>query len=166
MISFPIYTSMALPYDYAYCVGLDDKVSEVASVHIINPSDSSLAFETIQANAKELNCPATEEQENELTVKAISLVVKIIAALSAMPEYVEHGAISRPGKVKRGKQVQSELWHPNVIGRQYAARLEASRGGTHASPRMHKRRGHMRWQPYGEGRAQRKLLWIEEVWVG
>lgn len=38
--------------------------------------------------------------------------------------------------------------------------------GTHASPRLHWRRGHWRDQRIGEGRKQRKIVWIQPVLVG
>jgi len=54
----------------------------------------------------------------------------------------------------------------SLDARQVQATVERGGNGTHASPRLHWRRGHVRRQPYGTGRGQRKLIWIEPVLVG
>ena len=41
-----------------------------------------------------------------------------------------------------------------------------SLGGTHASPRMHWRRGHFRRQPIGTGLIDYKIIWLEPCLIG
>lgn len=43
---------------------------------------------------------------------------------------------------------------------------QSAESGTHASPRLHWRRGHIRRQKYGRGRCAEKLIWVAPVLVG
>ena len=56
------------------------------------------------------------------------------------------------------------LWQPKWIGKNYRKKTEWQ-GGTHASPRLHRRDGHWRQQPYGPGRQEIKRIWIDTMWV-
>ena len=60
-----------------------------------------------------------------------------------------------------------ELWSPRWIGKGYARKqiIGGVPAGTHASPRMHWRRGHWRTQAVGEGRKDRRRVWIEPILV-
>lgn len=71
------------------------------------------------------------------------------------------------GKVaEKKKRSTVGVWQPNWIGRGYEVKSESTvNGGTHASPRSHWRRGHWRRQPIGEGRTERKLVWIEPMLI-
>lgn len=57
--------------------------------------------------------------------------------------------------------------HPKIpiwIGKEYQAKMALGNqrsSGTHASPRIHWRRGHWKNQPYGREGRLRKLIWIE-----
>jgi hypothetical protein len=82
-----------------------------------------------------------------------------------MPNLVEHGQCVRPQRIKRGRVKCRELWSPNLIGWRYQI-TTGSPAGTHANPRMHWRRGHIRNQPFGTGRTQRRLVWIEPMLIG
>jgi hypothetical protein len=97
-------------------------------------------------------------------------------AMHAKPELVERGKLLR--RVGKGDKLR-EFWSPNIIGPKYKLRREVPRivhgqfvhapgreGGTHASPRMHWRRGHFRQQAYGHERRERKTIWIEPMLVG
>lgn len=44
-------------------------------------------------------------------------------------------------------------------------RPSEGRGGTHAAPRMHMRRGHRREQRYGKGNLLTRQVFIEPVWI-
>lgn len=89
------------------------------------------------------------------------LVFNTLFAMAARPEYIETG--HRIGTHKKSK---SELWTPNIIGRKYATKTDPNaETGTHASPRMHWRRGHFRQQAFGVGRAEHKILWIEPMLI-
>lgn len=98
-----------------------------------------------------------------------------LLAMNARPELLERGKLLR--KVAKGEKVR-EFWSPNVIGSRYKLKREVPKvvggkfvhatreGGTHASPRMHWRRGHFRNQAHGEGRRDRKTIWIEPTLIG
>jgi hypothetical protein len=99
-----------------------------------------------------------------------------LLAMNARPELVERGSMCRvAGKAEKRK----EFWSPNIIGKKYKFRREVPRvakdgafvfdgreRGTHASPRMHWRRGHFRNQAYGEQRRLRKIIWLEPCLIG
>lgn len=90
-----------------------------------------------------------------------AVVFNLLFAMAARPEYVESGR--RFGVHKKSK---SELWTPNIIGRKYATKRDPNaETGTHASPRMHWRRGHFRQQAFGIGRTEHKIIWIEPMLV-
>ena len=96
-------------------------------------------------------------------------------AMNARPQLVERGALlKRVGKAGNAR----EFWSPNVIGAKYKFKRETARvvegrfvvqqreHGTHASPRLHWRRGHYRNQPVGPGRKERKTIWLEPCLIG
>jgi hypothetical protein len=95
-----------------------------------------------------------------------AIFLRLILIMECRPELVEKEA--QVVKVNKGfaKDKTKDFYEPLWIGRNYAIRRDVQdKGGTHASPRVHWRRGYLRNQPYGEGRQQRKLVWIEPVLV-
>lgn len=60
-----------------------------------------------------------------------------------------------------------DLWSPRWVGRSFRRPLPLSGTdmGSHASPRLHWRRGHWRDQRHGEGLQLRKRLWIQPTIV-
>lgn len=48
----------------------------------------------------------------------------------------------------------------------FAAARRETPAGTHASPRLHWRRGHFRNQAYGVKHSERKVIWIEPTLIG
>jgi len=103
--------------------------------------------------------------DKEITDRLSALMLKLLVVLNTRPQLVEPGRCVRPEKVKHGRVKHRELWSPNVIGRSYRA-LRVEHDGTHASPRLHWRRGFVRSQPHGPHRAMRKPVWIQLVLVG
>jgi hypothetical protein len=106
--------------------------------------------------------------DKEVTDRLSALMLKLLVILNSRPQLVEAGQCVRPHRIKHGRVKHSELWSPNVIGRGYHA-LRDDRdlgGGTHASPRLHWRRGHVRSQPHGPQWSLHKPVWIEPVLVG
>lgn len=61
-------------------------------------------------------------------------------------------------RAKKGKGPLKFTWHTVTIGPK--AEPQDSKGGTHASPRMHDRRGHWRTTPSG------KRVWVRDCKVG
>jgi len=84
----------------------------------------------------------------------------------ARTELLSPTVCERKEKVRHGHLVKEALWKPAWFGEHYAIRREASLGGTHASPRLHFRRGHFTNQPYGPKSTLRKKLWIDPILVG
>jgi hypothetical protein len=105
------------------------------------------------------------KDDKQFSHQMVSLAIRILLVLMAEPKLIETETQPfRKAKVKHGK-VRDELWNPNIIGRAYQPSSEEL-GGTHASPRVHFRRRHMRWQRHGKGNLLRKLIWIGFRWIG
>jgi hypothetical protein len=103
-----------------------------------------------------------EIDEMEFLNTYLSLTFRILLGLEARPALLSSG--SRAGLHKKSRK---ELWTPNIIGRDYRYKTESSGSvGTHASPRIHWRRGHFRRQAIGAGYSEHKTVWIEPVLVG
>jgi hypothetical protein len=96
------------------------------------------------------------DEDSDVVSAITTLIFSLVFAMNARRGLWEHG---RP----TGKTAKSgvEFWTPNIIGKGYV--LKGHQTGAHAgtSPRMHWRRGHMRQQPFGEGRRLRREQWIE-----
>jgi hypothetical protein len=103
--------------------------------------------------------------DKELTDRVSALMLKLLVILNTRSQLVEAGRCVRPQKIKHGRVQYCELWSPNVIGRCYRT-LREDQGGTHASPRLHWRRGHVRSQPHGPRWSLRKPVWIEPLLIG
>ncbi len=106
------------------------------------------------------------EADRVATDRLSSLMLKLLVVLNTRPNLIERGSCIRPEKVKRGRVKHHALWSPNLIGWRYQPARSQESTGTHASPRMHWRRGHIRNQPHGPGRTLRRLIWLEPVLVG
>jgi hypothetical protein len=115
------------------------------------------------------------EKDKEFIEELGVLTFGTFLAMNARPELVEHGKLlRRVGKADKAR----EFWSPNIIGPRFKLKREVPRivdgrfvvpqreTGTHASPRLHWRRGHFRNQPYGAGRKERKTIWLEPMLVG
>lgn len=77
-------------------------------------------------------------------------MLKLLCVLNWRDNLIEPAQCIRPARHRRGS-VRSELWSPNIIGRRYRPRSESvTPAGTHASPRLHWRRGHATFQVIGK----------------
>jgi hypothetical protein len=104
-------------------------------------------------------------------VRVLNFVCRLAAIISTNPSDFIHLGSPRPDLSKGkgfGSKTDSLPWEPTWLG------LKGDRGecvtGTEAtrtgrSPRVHFRRGHLRRQRYGEGRALSKLVWIKPILV-
>ena len=108
--------------------------------------------------------PQLLEEFNEY-LQAIFL--RLILLMECRPELVDTD--SRLVRINKGfgKAQAQDLYEPLWVGKNYHFKREEAqnRGGTHTSPRVHWRRGFLRNQPYGQGRQQRKIVWVEPVLV-
>jgi hypothetical protein len=117
---------------------------------------------TIEAGARGVwDLPITSDDETFLS-RMVSVCFSLLIAQTARPELLtpEHRATG-----KRTKKAPREIWTPNFLGKGYTARRETAEG-THASPRLHWRRGHFRNQAYGPKHSERKTIWIEPTLIG
>lgn len=104
-------------------------------------------------------------EDDDLTLRpsvCVTLLLNLLLAISMRPELVERDG-KRVRTIKNGPA--REEWTPNWIGRTYRVQ-RADGDGTHASPRLHWRRGHYRRQPCGTGRKEHKIIWLEPCLVG
>lgn len=115
------------------------------------------------ADAQDLEPQAVVDFNNYLQ----SIFLRLILVMECRPELVD--TESQVIRVNLGfaKNKAKDFYEPLWIGKNYRLQREdtSDKGGNHASPRVHWRRGYLRNQPYGEGRQQRKLVWIEPVVV-
>lgn len=106
------------------------------------------------------------QEDKECCDRLSVLMFKLLVVVNTRPNLVAPATCLRRACSRKGRQ-RSELWSPNIIGSTYrVARENAPPNGTHACPRLHWRRGHLRHQPHGLGRALRKLIWIEPMLIG
>jgi hypothetical protein len=101
-----------------------------------------------------------------------SIFLRLILIMECRPELVDAPTKQQKVTVNQGfgKAQAVDLYQPLWIGQEYRLKREdidkgdgSSKQGSTKSP--HWRRGFLRNQPYGEGRQQRKLVWIEPVLV-
>lgn len=106
------------------------------------------------------------EADRVATDRVSALMLKLLVVLNTRPNLIERGECVRQVRWKHGRIKQHELWSPNLIGWRYQPARSGETAETHASPRLHWRRGHVRNQPHGPGRTLRRLIWLEPVLVG
>jgi hypothetical protein len=94
------------------------------------------------------------QQDRDVTDRVSALMLKLLVILNTRPGLVETGRCVRPLKMKHGRIKHHELWSPNLIGAHYRMLREGPEGGTHASPRLHWRRGHLTHQFVGGRRSE------------
>jgi hypothetical protein len=122
-------------------------------------------FDPKREIAPKLNDPYCEKidiEDGEIIDSIARSVCNLLFIMAARPDYVEAGR--RQGFHKKSK---SELWTPNVIGKNYRIKTKAQgEGGTNGTKRFHWRRGHFRHQAFGPQLMERKTIWIEPMMVG
>lgn len=160
---------------------------ENSSIHTIfwHYDDSNKALYWAATNENNVFCRAVQGSERlkrftytdtpdyapqvvrELNQYLQAIFLRLLLIMECRPELVD--TESQVIRVNKGfaKDKAKDFYEPLWIGRNYRVQREDAqdKGGTHASPRVHWRRGYLRNQPYGEGRQQRKLIWIEPVLV-
>lgn len=175
-IVYHVYSESTVPVDYTGSYPLDMNVDKMADA----PFEDSTYLEEARYGKSDPNSAvrtATDlphgETERLFNLKVQAFAVKLMLAITAMPHAVANGLLARPGKVKKGNRTVDELWHPNLIGWDFKAQRPAAttsgEHGTHASPRLHWRRGTWRNQPHGPrpwtAESPKKLIWIQPVLV-
>ncbi|BAY42319.1 hypothetical protein NIES2111_67420 (plasmid) [Nostoc sp. NIES-2111] len=99
-----------------------------------------------------------------------SIFLRLILIMECRPELVD--TTSEKIRVNKGfgKAQAQDFYQPLWLGLGYRLKREATQSSegsssTHGTKSVHWRRGFLRNQPYGEGRQQRKIVWIEPVLV-
>lgn len=103
------------------------------------------------------------EADAEFLERLGVVVFGTMLALRARPALLTPARLVTVAKNTK-KGTRTEFWDPVYLGKGYYPQREKSTG-THASPRMHWRRGHFRHQAYGAGRLERKVIWLEPTLV-
>ena len=91
---------------------------------------------------------AKVQADKELTEHVSALMLKLLVILNMERSLITPAVLERPHRARHGKILRRELWSGNFIGRGYQMTREST--GTHASPRLHIRRGHVTWQVIGQ----------------
>ncbi|WP_347566158.1 hypothetical protein [Scytonema sp. UIC 10036] len=98
-----------------------------------------------------------------------SIFLRLILVMECRPELVDSEEQQQKITVNKGfgKDSAKDFYEPLWVGRTYRIKRERtyegeSQGGT---KNPHLRKGFVRSQPYGEGRKERKVIWIEPVMV-
>jgi hypothetical protein len=109
--------------------------------------------------------PPGTGSSKELQALSIKTTVLLLLAITARPHLLAPAYIQRRAKPKKHETAPREYWVPSIIGGDYVLPKAPPQGGTHASPRMHWRRGHYRRQACGPARRDHKIIWIEPMLV-
>lgn len=137
----------------------------IASFHSIVPLGAGQRLNAIMAAAFEYFGHMPDAPDEGLLVrKMVSSALNYMLVMSSAPEWLTPAACTRPAKKKHGR-VRDALWSPHFIGRDYRHPVGPPQGGTHASPRMHWRKGHWHTFRCGPGRAQTRRKLIAAVLV-
>lgn len=108
------------------------------------------------------------EQHRLFSAEIMKLAVNLVFVLTARPELVK----ILPGKTRPAKNGKAAIVRPPVLGLNYKIQggsenvSAGERDGNRSKLRLHWRRGHYRDQPFGKGKNQRKIIWIEPCIVG
>jgi hypothetical protein len=174
LFHFPLYLEDGNPVDYASRYPIHHKLSDL-SVDEAYYEDCSIKEREKYNQIKpglgdfivERKVPTPSHEDDVGILKELTVLTsKLLLVLGARPGLITTGSITRKEKRKGSIVVREELWSPNMIGSGYKIQRQSEdHGGTHASPRMHWRRGHMHTVVHGEGRSLRKLQWFEPVLV-
>lgn len=109
------------------------------------------------------------ELEHDFSKACLKLALKIVLFMDSKKDLVEMGT---PKKIFHGRDQRTDIWWPNIVGKSYKIRYVYDHSGEDVpehekrNVRFHWRRGHMRRQRYGEGRAMVKTILIEGLFVG
>lgn len=123
---------------------------------------------TLGGNRKQFTDPETYNPQDIESFNDYfqAVFLRVMVLMEARPELIEESAQTTVVNQGFAKSKARLLYQPNWIGKEYRLLTQGSPAiGTHASPKMHWRKGFLRLQPYGEGRTRRKLIWIEPTLV-
>ncbi|MGH9846383.1 MAG: hypothetical protein ACREEM_47395, partial [Blastocatellia bacterium] len=159
--------TVSIPQGRPIAFGNDALIFTTASIddpHFAGLVKSLDATTWAQARIPELDSDVSNlvADERDVINHLARIAINALLTFDARPELREPGARVKTKTKHRGRR---ETWSPNWVGRSYSISRQTATG-THASPRMHWRRGHWRMQPHGPNRSEHKLIWIEPVLIG
>jgi hypothetical protein len=107
------------------------------------------------------------ETEQQFTRAVDKLLLQTLLYLQLKPDAVSSTPPSshQSGNGFRGKADPHTPLEPIWIGKDYKPQMIGKSHGSHASPRLHWRRGHWKRVAVGEGRRDRRWHWIEPTLV-
>jgi len=154
--------------DYTASYPEGKKIGEIVQDTIFNNPIPSPGEQEEMRAWSELSTP---DEDIAMVHKICTVTLQLLLALNAMPEHLEAPELLRPERIKQnrdGKIIEKKeaLWKPRLFGGNYVIERRPPQGGTHASPRMHRRRGHRRIQRDPITKAILKWIWIKPCWVG
>jgi len=153
-VSFYCTMNAGVPVFYHRHAPMDGAVSQFVM-------DDEIAMGAALANTARLTHTSVAD-ERGLMLKLNTFVIKLLLVMAAEPSLVEHGAMTRKPREKHGRKIDA-LWSPNFLGRAYRSSVNGD--GSHASPRLHWRRGHLHRVCHGPGRMLRRMQWFKPVLV-
>lgn len=98
----------------------------------------------------------------EIPNQILRLLVNMAYYMTTSVDAVDQSIIG--GTKKKARGGKEAWWTPRWVGQRYK-RPTVNLGGSHASPRAHWRRGHMKAVRHGEGRQQSRIVWIQPTLV-
>ena len=177
IIAYTVYSAdpNTVPADYSGVYNMSMSFSQIGSMPMQDASylDEQNSPLDSQFKISGPDIPATDSEAEQVFGKKVqTFAIKLMLAMTARPELLANGELARAAGTKKGGRPVADLWHPNLIGWKYRAGRQTDNGGqtgTHASPRLHWRMGHLRKQPHGPKpwteHTPKRLLWIEPVLV-
>lgn len=166
---YPVYSKdSSVPVDFTGAFNMNHTIADIdpAPEH-----DATFWEEQVMEHKVEEDSEVPSGEAQTIFQRKVNhFAVKLMLALTARPNMIQPGVMTRKAKIIKQKHPKTvdALWSPNTVGWEYrAVRVDSGNGGgTHASPRMHWRRGHLRNQAYGEkSLLLRKVIWIEPVLI-
>lgn len=126
-----------------------------------------LGKRNLDKHDKDVELP-TGSEDRHMPDKIFSMLLKLFLILNTRPSFINVLPNLNNGKGSKQltkAEVKRDFWQPNFIGLGYRAERPPTPTGTHESPRMHWRRGHLRRVRFGKGRTEVRTVWIEPVLV-
>ncbi|BAZ18706.1 hypothetical protein NIES4071_105910 (plasmid) [Calothrix sp. NIES-4071] len=126
----------------------------------------------ITNNANKFTYSDVEDMDSETVVEfntyLQSIFLRLLLIMEARPEYIDTQSARVVVNKGFSKKNDKDYYEPLWIGKSYRLKREGKEvtgSGTGGSKSPHWRQGFLRNQAYGEGYKERKLVWIEPVFV-
>ncbi len=168
--------SQTLPFRFLETVpSLVDKITWVTSIHGLI-YQSTLEIMEGEINRGDFNFfnypegfyPEEDEQVKEkiFATNLSDLIIKMLLFLQIYPELLETLVVDNNPLARHSRKQKNTKLAPRWI-KNYSETTSTKKvaTGSHSSPKTHFRRGHLRRVAIGEGRKERKWVWIQPTIV-